>query len=379
MFTTRAVRLLAFWIFLPFSAFSTTLTGTFKLPDGTGANGYLYLSLSQQAALKVSCSGPIQVVPTYRVKIQVVGGALQSPPAIYGNDCLLPANTYYNMRFDDNNGNTLITDRWLITGGTVDIGTIVSVVISGTTLTLGNTGVVLLDPALDQTVTQPGTTRLIVNRFTATTSLIGPGGMDCDSGGCDFTSGAGFPNGVLIGASGPGTPVPTSNSSIFMGSNGNFWNRTFSAGDASCAGIDDGWMGFRTDTREIQMCQGGAVYKYPFASSGTINFNGDLIPTTDNAFVIGSKTLPTQKRVNAIYSGVGFFVADTAACDRFTASANEMRLSNSSCVDKWLFNADGTMEVQGLGGLSATLTVLNGSSVACTITLTSGIVTASTC
>jgi hypothetical protein len=50
---------------------ATSLTGTLKTPDGVGVNGYLTMSLSQQAALLVSCGGPIQVVPTYEVRIKV--------------------------------------------------------------------------------------------------------------------------------------------------------------------------------------------------------------------------------------------------------------------------------------------------------------------
>ena len=35
--------------------------------------------------------------------------------------------------------------------------------------------------------------------------------------------------------------------------------RTFSGSDVTCTTVDDGWIGFRTDTDEIQVCRGGAV------------------------------------------------------------------------------------------------------------------------
>src|ERR1035441_8876310 len=117
---------------------ATTLTGSMNNPDGTGANGTLVLSLSQQAALSSSggCGGPVQIIPTYQVRIKVVAGALQSPPAIYGNDCLLPQGTYYLMQFVDSNSNLLYTDMWLVQGASQNIGSIVSVIISGTTQNL---------------------------------------------------------------------------------------------------------------------------------------------------------------------------------------------------------------------------------------------------
>lgn len=40
---------------------------------------------------------------------------------------------------------------------------------------------------------------------------------------------------------------------------GNFYNRTFSGGDANCSGIADGWTGVRTDLAQIQVCIGGAL------------------------------------------------------------------------------------------------------------------------
>lgn len=235
---------------------ATTLTGTLKLPDGTGANGQLQLSLAQQAALLSTggCGGPAEIVPNTLIRITVVNGVMQSPPSIYGNDCMLPNGVYYIVRFIDNNGNLLFTDRWVITGASIDIGTIQSVVITGTTTSLGGAGLVLTQPLTQQTVTQPGTTYLVVNRLQVTESLFGPlgdQGWKCDLAGCGFGSAVAFNGGI--------TTLDGTNSQIFIGTNGNFYNRTFSGADAVCAGINDGWAAIRTDAVQLQVCVGGVV------------------------------------------------------------------------------------------------------------------------
>ena len=95
-------------------AFGTAFTGTLNLPDGTGATGNLWMSLSQPVALSPagSCWGPVEIIPTVEVRIVVTAGVLQSPPDLYGNDCILPQGTYYNVRFTDSRGNVLLVDRW---------------------------------------------------------------------------------------------------------------------------------------------------------------------------------------------------------------------------------------------------------------------------
>lgn len=231
-------------------AMATTLTGTMQTPDGTGASGYLYLSLSQQAALITgSCGGPIQVVPTYEVKITVTGGTVSG--TIYGNDCLIPAGTYYNVRFTDTRGNTQMTDRWVITGSSVDVGTIVSVIVSGTTQTLGGNGVLVSTSATNQTVTQSSGTKFSVNLLAATTTWTMPDTGFCNASGCVFQNTAAFVSGI-------GTTAASS-STLFVGS-GNFYNRYYTGTLASCVGVTDGWTAIKKDTHELEICLGGAMY-----------------------------------------------------------------------------------------------------------------------
>lgn len=50
------------------------------------------------------------------------------------------------------------------------------------------------------------------------------------------------------------------NATIYIGS-GSLYLRTFTGGDASCGGVADTWIGYRSDTDEIQVCNGGALKK----------------------------------------------------------------------------------------------------------------------
>src|ERR1035438_647442 len=128
-------KLIGLFLFVVSVVSATTLTGSIKNPDGTGMTGNLFMSLSQQGSMQSAggCGGPAEIVPTYQIRIAVLNGSLVTPPTIYGNDCMLPAGIYYNIKETDTGGNVLMTDRWLITGSSIDIGTIISVVISGTT------------------------------------------------------------------------------------------------------------------------------------------------------------------------------------------------------------------------------------------------------
>lgn len=234
--------------------YQTTLTGNLNNPDGTGANGYLILSLSQQASVSASCGTQVMVVPTVQIKIQVITGIMQGTPAVFGNDCLLPQNTYYNVTFLDNNGNTVFTDRWVITGMTINIGTIVSVVVSGTTATLGGVGMVLTSPTANQTVAQPLGTNLSVNNLIASSAFQFPQGNACDSSGCN---GMTYKTGVLF--NGGFQTASGTNSLLYIGSTGWFVNRTLSGVDVNCSGVTDGFQALRTDTKKLEFCIGGLM------------------------------------------------------------------------------------------------------------------------
>jgi hypothetical protein len=165
---------------------ATTLTGTLNLPNGTGANGNLIFSLAQQGALVSagSCGGPATIVPTAQIIFPIANGAFSGTPTLYGNDCMNPQGTYYNVIFQDNNGNTLFTDRWQISGSSINIGTIISITVQGTTQTLGSTGVLLFDPTGNQIINQPAGTATSANFLTVTGTLTFPSGASCNAAGC---------------------------------------------------------------------------------------------------------------------------------------------------------------------------------------------------
>ena len=243
---------------------ATTLTGSLNGPDGSGLNGFLYLALSQQAALSSagSCGGPALILPNYGayggwIRITVAGGALQSPPTLAGNDCLLPSGTYYNVKATDIQGNQLFTDKWIIQGASQNIGQIVSVVVSGTTQTLGGVGVILTQPSGAQAIAQPGSTYLSVNNLNPTSLFQFPDTSLCNGSGCIFNQAAGFIKGLATSLTQPST--------IWIGGTGNFYVRTFTGGDASCTGVLDGWMGIRLDDphETLELCRNGHTYGVP--------------------------------------------------------------------------------------------------------------------
>lgn len=104
------------------------LTGTVKLPNGTGFTGRLIFALAQNAsASSVSpCTGPTLVVPTEQVTVTVNSGALVSPPTLVSSVCTIPIGVPYLVTAIDTNGNIIFTDQWLIDGTTFDVGRAVS-------------------------------------------------------------------------------------------------------------------------------------------------------------------------------------------------------------------------------------------------------------
>ena len=207
------------------------------------------------------------IVPQKAVRFQVTSGSFVGTPTLIGNDCLLPSGTYYNVTVNDSNGNLLFTDKWLIQGSSQDVGTIVSVVITGTTQTLGSIGVVLTQPSGAQTIAQPSNTNFSVNNFCVGSACPSSGSTSnlftlpdtsyCTTAGCWFNTTPSFLQGINTGTSQP--------SNIWIGNtiSGNFYNRTFSVSDAPCSGVADGWMGVRIDVtpKQLEVCVGNALYK----------------------------------------------------------------------------------------------------------------------
>lgn len=110
-------------------AHATSLTGTLNAPGGVGLNGTLRMAITSQGAVQStgSCSGPWIVVPGVEAVFTVTNGSLAGGASVVGNDCVLPLNTLYNVRFIDSNANVLFNEQWSIIGASIDVGTIVPV------------------------------------------------------------------------------------------------------------------------------------------------------------------------------------------------------------------------------------------------------------
>jgi hypothetical protein len=103
---------------------------------------------------------------------------------------------------------------------------------------------------------------VVTTRTISTSSPLGGGGdlsadrtLTCTT--CVTTNGTQTYSGTLTVSGG-----------IDFHSSGNIYIRAFSGGDASCGGVNDGWIGIRTDNggsghAEIQVCVGGATKTFP--------------------------------------------------------------------------------------------------------------------
>lgn len=118
---------------------ATTLTGTVNYPNSVGLTGKIYFTLSQQAAQLSAggCGGPVVLVPTQSVSFGITAGAIAGGAAVVGNDCIAPAGTYYIVQVLDTLGNILFTQNWIVTGTTIDIGTIQPVIVPQGTVSIG--------------------------------------------------------------------------------------------------------------------------------------------------------------------------------------------------------------------------------------------------
>ncbi len=140
VFTGRRFCLFLLFLFsFCTAAPATTLSGSFKNPDGSFVNGKIIFLLSQPARLNDQSA---QIVPMVKI-FSITNGALETGAFIYGNDVLVPGGTYYLVRLVDTNNNLLFEQKWSISGVSLDLGT----------LTPTTTGVVYPDPLIKNLAT----------------------------------------------------------------------------------------------------------------------------------------------------------------------------------------------------------------------------------
>lgn len=118
--------------------------------------------------------------------------------------------------------------------------------------------------------------------ITAQNLLVLPNGANCTSAGCTgmVFSSAGTFNGGL-------TTLNGTNSQIYIGAGGNFYNRPFSGGDANCTGVADGWQALRTDTKQLEFCAGGTTVTVGSSATGP-QLGGTNTWTAVNTFTVAA-------------------------------------------------------------------------------------------
>lgn len=351
----------------------TSLTGSLKNPDGTGANGTLSFSLAQQEALSGAggCGGPAEISPTYQVNIKIVNGSMVSPPTIYGNDCMLPAGSFYNIRFIDTNGNLIFTDRWQIGGSSIDIGTIVSVVITGTTATLGSPSIVFTIPTANQTVTQPPGSTLGVNLLNVTNTLVLPNGGVCNASGC----GGIFGNVVDITSAQTITGAKTFNSTLLFSGSASVGTTSFPANNGVFAGLLT--AGTMYTSGYLEFSQGGGGYQFAWVNRGLNRFS--LVNGSSQEFLGFDASAYPSVYMEMLGGGIFSAGAPTQVPMQITGTTSQ----TADLLDVYEFGLapptvfkiknNGGISTVGIDGVSLIATL-----GPCSITFTNGITTAVT-
>jgi len=99
-------------------ATATTVSGTFRRPDGTPINGTIEFVLSQQAK---TTTPPVTYAPV-RTTCAVTDGDISPGCIVQGNDTLDPAGTFYRVRVLDLNNIVVVPQvNYTVTGVAVDL------------------------------------------------------------------------------------------------------------------------------------------------------------------------------------------------------------------------------------------------------------------
>lgn len=144
--------------------------GTLTDPQtGQLFNGYLKISLLK--AVKNICGTVYQTVPTFSNVYTVTNGVVQglNTASYVSQTCMTPRIPYY-IEMDDLQHNFLYFDNWYFpqtVAETVDLGTMQQLGFGGP-IVLSVPNAIVGTPLGNQTITQPGSTALIVNNLTVT-------------------------------------------------------------------------------------------------------------------------------------------------------------------------------------------------------------------
>lgn len=275
---------------LPAMGQNTLLAGTMVTPNGTGFNGTLYLSLPIAGAAFSSCSGgPVEVLPNEQVVVRVVNGVLQSPPHVWGADCMMPLNLPYNVKLVDGNGNVVLTDLWLITGSTYNVATASSVDSSPYN-----------NPSLFSTPIQATAGIVLPNTWTIGHCLVVGTGWVMDHAAC-ATAGSGITS--LIGdVTSSGSGVATTTLAASGVAAGTYANPSSITVDAK-GRITNAVAGGTTAVTSVGLAVPTSIFSIsgtPITSTGT--FTVALLTKTANTFfagpIVGGAAAPAFRAID---------------------------------------------------------------------------------
>lgn len=103
------------------SAFGTALIGKMKAPNGNSFNGKVTFTLNAAGAIDTSVV-PAQLLAMTQSTFAVVNGKLPANASLVGNDVISPNGTVYLADWFDSFGTRKMSNVYLISGATTDIG-----------------------------------------------------------------------------------------------------------------------------------------------------------------------------------------------------------------------------------------------------------------
>jgi hypothetical protein len=111
---------------------TTTLTGTFRAPNGNLISG------SMKFELPVPGTSSGVVVMPQPVTFRISNGVFRGTPKVYGNDVIVPSGTFYRVTFSDDFGRPVFSANYVLTGSPVDMSTAVPTSITTSNITYFN-------------------------------------------------------------------------------------------------------------------------------------------------------------------------------------------------------------------------------------------------
>lgn len=90
----------------------TTITGTFRNPDGSSVNGKVTIQLLRNAIVTNTCSTPAQVI-SFTQLTRSITNSIMAPLQLYPNTCFVPSQNYLVYVYDSNN-KQLYKGQWLV-------------------------------------------------------------------------------------------------------------------------------------------------------------------------------------------------------------------------------------------------------------------------